>query len=130
VHTAHRPSKALLSRKRKSAGCQRPSPSSSEIPPATAIARQQFERAGWPLAAGRIELQSRSAGLLPRIKNGLHRLPAGFNTVGTLKKHVVANQAIIDQRLVASRRFSLEIVLVRNFICTPLVLTVGPGTWC
>jgi hypothetical protein len=57
---------------------------------------QQFER-GRPLAGGRIELQSRSAGLLPRIKNRLHRLPAGFNTVGTLKNYVVANQAIIDQ---------------------------------
>jgi hypothetical protein len=33
----------------------------------------------------------------------------------TLKKHVVANQAIIDQRLVASRRFNLEIVLVTKF---------------
>ena len=52
-------------------------------------------------AAGLVDLQPLGAGLLPGIEERLHRLPAGFDAVGALKQDVVADHAVVDQRLIA-----------------------------
>src|ERR1700722_19380945 len=84
----------------------------SELPPAAPITLQQLERTARPLAAGRIELQSFGRSLLPGVKKRLHRSPAGFNAVGTLKQDVVTEHAVIDQGFIAGSGFSLEVVIV------------------
>src|SRR5258707_5688116 len=86
--------------------------SRSELPPAAAIALQQFERARGALAAGGIEFQPLGARFFPGIEERLHRLPGGFHAVGALKENVVADHAIVNQRLIARCGLGLEVVLV------------------
>ena len=69
----------------------------------SAVARQQFVGRLRALAAGLVGLQALGAGLLPGVEERLHRLPAGFDAVGALEQDVVADHAVIDQRLVAGR---------------------------
>src|SRR3982075_2465428 len=66
----------------------RASASRSELPPAAAIALQQFERARGALAAGGIEFQPLGARFFPGIEERLHRPPGSFDAVGALKQKV------------------------------------------
>src|SRR5712692_236676 len=84
----------------------------TELAPASAVALQQFLGVRGPLAAGLVTLQAFGADLLPRIKERLHRLPAGLHAIGALKQDVVADHAVIDQRLIAGGWLGLEVVLV------------------
>src|SRR3984957_2754278 len=90
------------------------SPSRSELPPASAIAPQQFKRARRALAARGIEFQSFGAHSSPGIKERLNRPPSGFHAFGALKKNVVAYHAIVDQGLIAGCGLGLEVVLVKK----------------
>src|SRR5581483_7518933 len=85
---------------------------SGQLAPAAAVAGEQIVRFFRSFAAGVVNLQSPRAGLVPGIEEGLHRAPAGFHAVGALEQDVVADHAVVDQRLVAGRRLRLEVVLV------------------
>src|SRR5581483_10314267 len=89
-------------------------PVAAKLPPASAIAPQQFERAKRALAAREIEFQSLGARSSPGIKERLNRTPTGFHAVGALKQNIVADHAVVDQGLIASCGVSREVVLVKK----------------
>ncbi len=60
-------------------------------------------------------MQALGARGFPRIEERLHRLPTGFHAVGALKQDVVADHAVVDQRLIAGSRLRLEVILVAEF---------------
>src|ERR1035438_6227205 len=88
---------------------------STELAPAAAVAPEQFLGAGGTFAAGLVILEPPGARLLPGIKERLHRLPAGLHAVGALEQDVVADHAVVDQRLIAGRGLGLEVILVAEF---------------
>src|SRR5262249_34267853 len=76
-------------------------PMSAKLSPAAAVARQQFVGLRRTLGAGLVGFKTLGAGALPGVDEGLHRLPAGLDAVGALEQNVVADHAVIDQRLIA-----------------------------
>ena len=104
---------------------------SPELSPASAVAFKQIVGFLRSFAAGFVNLQPLAAGLLPGVEERLHRLPAGLDAVGALKQDVVADHAVIDQRLVAGRRFGLEVILVAELHLDAVDLNrSAPAPWC
>src|SRR6185312_11410591 len=92
----------------------------TELSPVPAVARQQRIGFGWAIAAGRIALDALAAGPFPCIEERLHCLPAGLDAVGALKQDVVADHAVVDQRLITGTRLGLEVILVAEFHLDPV----------
>src|ERR1700744_887572 len=84
----------------------------AELPPAPSVAFQKFIGARRSFAPGGVAFEPRGARLFPGVQKWLHGLPAGFDAVGALKQNVVADHAVIDQRLVTGARLGLEVILV------------------
>ncbi len=66
-----------------------------------------------PWEAGRVKMDVRAA--LPCVHcEGLHRAPAVFDVVRSLEQRLVADHAVVEQRLVARRRLHLEEIGIRR----------------
>src|SRR5262249_18364453 len=63
----------------------------------------------------------------PGIEQALHRTPCCLDRVGPLKQSGVADQAIVDQRLVADRRQGGKIVAVGKVHFHPVDFDLGTG---
>src|SRR5262245_23733246 len=64
----------------------------------------------------------------PGIENGLHGAPGCLDRVCALEQHRIADQAVVDQRLVADGRQRLKIVAIREIHGDAVDLNVLPGT--
>src|SRR5580693_8393604 len=80
--------------------------------PSVAVARQQFVGAFRPVASGGIVRKLLGFLARPGIKHRIDDLPRGLDLIGSLKECGVADEAIIDQRLITDGRAFLEPIRV------------------
>src|SRR5262249_29361857 len=65
--------------------------------PVAAATPQQLVRGVGAIASCRIEFERRRFVILPVVENRLHNGPPGFDAVGALEQHRIADHAIVNQ---------------------------------
>src|SRR5215472_10565254 len=89
-----------------------PSSRSCDRAPLPAAAPQEMIRRLRAGAPGGVGFERRGLVILPQIEDRLHDGPSGLDAVGAVEQHRVADHAVVNKRLVASRRLGVEIILV------------------
>src|SRR5262249_23307232 len=97
--------------------------------PCTSVLREQASGGGGPGAAGGIigEIAGRST--RPGLNQSLNGAPGRLDRIGPLEQHGVADQAVVDQRLVADRGQRREIVPISEIHLNPLYLYFVSGSF-
>src|SRR5262249_24934083 len=94
-------------------------------PPCASIALDQAIGGIRTGTAGGGGVQVAAGRARPGIEQTLHRTPRRLDRVGPLKRRGVADEAIVDQRLVPDRRQRREIVAVGKVHCDAVDLDLG-----
>src|SRR5262245_4742860 len=95
--------------------------------PCVPIARKQAIGGGGPGAAGGIVGKVFGGSLCPGIQEILHRTPCRLDRIGPLEQGSIANQAIVDQRLVADRHNRCVIIPIGKVHFNAVDLDLGAG---
>src|SRR5271166_4956471 len=98
--------------------------------PCPAVSRE--EQIGFlrPGSSAGIIRETRSRPPRPGFDQFLYSIPRCLNGIGALEKRRVAEQTIVDQRLIPDSRKRIEIVAIREVHCHALDLDVGARPLC
>src|SRR5499427_2905685 len=95
--------------------------------PCMPVAREQAIGGGGTGAAGGIVGEIVGGGARPGLEQTLHGAPGRLNRIGPLEQGSVADETIVDQRLVTHRRHRREIVPVGKIHVDAVDFDLGTG---